>query len=87
MAGTAGFTTGAASPDTAPGTLTLPHPVNPRGRLNTRRGSDASCLFRLDVEPAEVWMSEVLQAVMPDGTTLWVRVEGDNVGPVDTRFG
>jgi hypothetical protein len=32
-------------------------------------------------------MSEVLQAVMPDGTTLWVRVEGDNVGPVDTRFG
>lgn len=32
-------------------------------------------------------MSDAVQAVMPDGTSIWVRVNDDDEGPRDTGFG
>lgn len=32
-------------------------------------------------------MSDAVQAVMPDGTSLWVSVDDDDDGPRDTGFG
>ncbi|MFP3989603.1 CU044_2847 family protein [Streptomyces sp. E11-3] len=32
-------------------------------------------------------MSDAVEAVMPDGTSIWVRVNDDDQGPRDTGFG
>ncbi|WP_432198360.1 CU044_2847 family protein [Streptomyces sp. bgisy027] len=32
-------------------------------------------------------MSDAVQAVMPDGTSIWVRVNDEDEGPRDTGFG